>query len=76
LTLIALGFALMVALLVAVTVGPYKRRLKALYESEALRQRLIVETVRGMRTVKSLAIEPPQRRSWDEQLAHVVQLRF
>jgi ATP-binding cassette, subfamily B, bacterial HlyB/CyaB len=76
LTLIVLGFALMVALLVAVTDGPYKRRLKALYESEALRQGLIVETVHGMRTVKSLAIEPPQRRSWGEQLAHVVQLRF
>jgi len=59
-----------------VMVGPYKRRLKALYEAEALRQGLIVETVHGMRTVKSLAIEPVQRRSWDEQLAHVVQLRF
>jgi ABC-type bacteriocin/lantibiotic exporter with double-glycine peptidase domain len=50
LTLIVLGFALMVALLVAVTVGPYKQRLTALYESEALRQGLIVETVHGMRT--------------------------
>lgn len=76
LTLVVLGFALMIALLVAVMVGPYKRRLKALYEAEALRQGLIVETVHGMRTVKSLAIEPVQRRSWDEQLAHVVQLRF
>jgi len=76
LTFVVLAFAGIVAVLVTLMVQPYRRRLKALYEAEAERQGLLVETVHGMRTVKSLAIEPVQRRGWDERVARVVDLRF
>ena len=47
----------------ALLIGPFRRRLHALYEAEGARQALLVETVHGMRTVKSLAMEPLQGAS-------------
>ena len=38
------------------SIGPFRRRLQALYQAEGERQALLVETVHGMRTVKSLAL--------------------
>lgn len=76
LTFIVLGFAAMIAVVIALLVGPFRRRLYALYQAEALRQGLLVETVHGMRTVKSLAIEPLQRRVWDDRSAQSVAMRF
>ena len=40
------------------------------------RQALLVETVHGMRTVKSLAMEPLQGRVWDDRCAQSVSMRF
>jgi ATP-binding cassette subfamily B protein len=76
LTLVVLGFACLVGLIVLVLVSPFRKRLKALYEAEADRQALLVETVHGMQTVKSLALEPRQRRVWDERSAASISLRF
>jgi subfamily B ATP-binding cassette protein HlyB/CyaB len=76
LTFIVLGFAGAIAVVIALLVGPFRRRLYALYQAEALRQGLLVETVHGMRTVKSLAIEPLQRRVWDDRSAQSVTMRF
>src|SRR5690606_34065538 len=61
---------------VALMVGPFKRRLRALYEAEGARQGLLVETVHGMRTVKSLAMEPLQRKVWDDRSAQSIATRF
>ncbi|MGO7888834.1 ABC transporter transmembrane domain-containing protein, partial [Rhizobium ruizarguesonis] len=58
LTLVVLGFAALFGLVVMMLVGPFQRRLQALYQAEVDRQALLVETVHGMRTVKSLALEP------------------
>src|SRR5690606_32470846 len=57
LTLVVLGFTLLVGLVVLSLVGPFQRRLKTLYEAEGQRQALLVETIHGMQTVKSLAID-------------------
>jgi ATP-binding cassette subfamily B protein len=76
LTLVVVGFAALVGLIVLALVGPFKRRLHELYKAEGDRQALLVETVHGMRTVKSLALEPRQRRIWDDQSAHAVSLRY
>jgi len=35
-----------------------------------------VETIHGMRTVKALAIEPAQRRLWDQRSAHSINMHF
>lgn len=76
LTLVVLGFAALVGLVVAILVGPFQRRLQALYKAEGDRQALLVETVHGMRTVKSLALEPRQRRVWDDKTAESISVRF
>jgi subfamily B ATP-binding cassette protein HlyB/CyaB len=76
LTLVVLGFAVLVTVVIALLVGPFRRRLRALYEAEGQRQALLVETVHGMRTVKALSMEPLQRRVWDDRSAQSVTTRF
>jgi subfamily B ATP-binding cassette protein HlyB/CyaB len=76
LTLVVLGFAALVGLVVMTLVGPFQRRLQALYKAEGDRQALLVETVHGMRTVKSLALEPRQRKVWDDHSAQAISVRF
>lgn len=76
LTLLVLAFTGLIALAVGILVGPFRRRLTALYAVEAERQALLVETVHGMRTVKALAMEPLRRRLWDDRSAEAVDLRF
>jgi len=69
-------FSATIAIVVALLVGPFQRRLRALYEAEGIRQGLLVETVHGMRTVKALAMEPLQRRIWDDRSAQTIGTRF
>ena len=76
LTFLVLGFAVAIGVVIALLVGPFRRRLYALYQAEAARQGLLVESVHGMRTVKSLAIEPLQKRVWDDRSAQSVAMRF
>jgi ATP-binding cassette, subfamily B, bacterial HlyB/CyaB len=61
---------------VTVLIGPFRRRLHALYQAEGARQALLVEAVHGMRTIKSLAMEPLQSRNWDDGCARSVSMRF
>jgi subfamily B ATP-binding cassette protein HlyB/CyaB len=74
--IMVLTFSAIIAIVVAMLVGPFSRRLRALYEAEGLRQSLLVETVHGMRTVKALAMEPLQRRIWDDRSAQTISTRF
>jgi ATP-binding cassette, subfamily B, bacterial HlyB/CyaB len=74
LTLVVLGFGALVAGVILMLVGPFRGRLRALYNAEAERQAMLVETVNGMRSVKSLALEPAQRQNWEERSAKAVDL--
>jgi ATP-binding cassette subfamily B protein len=76
LTLVVLAFTALSGGVVASLMGPFRRRLLALYQAEAERQALHVETVHGMRTVKSLAMEPLQGKVWDDRCAKSVVMRF
>ncbi|MGR4925898.1 peptidase domain-containing ABC transporter [Bradyrhizobium sp. CAR08] len=76
LTCVVLAFTVVSAIVVAVLMGPFRRRLYDLYQAEGARQALLVETVHGMRTVKSLAMEPLQSRVWDDRCAQSVTMRF
>jgi ATP-binding cassette subfamily B protein len=76
LALIVLGFTLVIAGIIAGMLPAYRRRLDALYSAEGKRQSLLVETVHGMRTVKALAIEPTQRRVWDQLSAEAIATHF
>jgi ATP-binding cassette, subfamily B, bacterial HlyB/CyaB len=76
LTCVVLAFTATIGLVVAVLMGPFRRRLFDLYQAEGARQALLVETVHGMRTVKSLAMEPLQSSVWDGRCAQSVTMRF
>ena len=76
LTLIVLGFAALIALVVVALVPAYRSRLQDLYTADAERQAMLVETIHGMRTVKSAAAEPVQRRLWDRRAARAVGMHY
>ena len=76
LSAIVLGFAALIALTIASLVGPFRRRLRALYEAEGQRQAFLVETIQGIDTVKALAVEPKQRRGWNERCAEAIGSQF
>ncbi len=76
LAMIVLAFALTIMAIVALMVPYYNRRLALLYTAEGERQAMMVETIHGMRTVKSLAIEPAQRRQWDQKSAQSISMHF
>lgn len=76
LAMIVLLFTLLISGIVAVLVPTFQRRLNDLYTAEGQRQALMVETIHGMRTVKALAIEPMQRRAWDQRSANALNQHF
>jgi subfamily B ATP-binding cassette protein HlyB/CyaB len=76
LALIVLGSSALIGLVVAMLVVPFRKRLAALYAAEGERQGLLVETMHGVRTLKSLAMEPLQRRNWDDRSAQTINSRF
>ncbi len=76
LTLIVLGFAFLMALVVAALIKPYQSRLHELYQAEGKRQGMLVEAIHGIRTVKSLAIEPVQEKSWNDSTAFAITRYF
>ncbi|GFK93489.1 Toxin RTX-I translocation ATP-binding protein [Fundidesulfovibrio magnetotacticus] len=73
---LVLGFSGLLAATLFVLVPAFKKRLLELYRAEGERQSFLVETIRGMETVKSLSLEPQRRRGWDERAAHAAATRF
>ena len=76
LTCLVLAFAALSGVVVVLLMGPFRRRLYRLYQAESERQALLVETVHGMQTVKSLAMEPLRGRGWDDRCANSIATRF
>lgn len=76
LTLVVLVFAMLIGGIVLAMVPTFQRRLNALYAAEGARQGMLVETIHGMRTVKALALEPAQRRQWDQRSAESINMHF
>ena len=76
LTLVVLGFAFLMALVIAALIKPYQSRLHELYQAEGKRQGMLVEAIHGIRTVKALAIEPVQEKSWNDSTAFAITRYF
>ena len=76
LAMITLAFTAMIGCVVMAMVPTFQRRLNDLYTAEGERQSMLVETIHGMRTVKALAIEPTQRRLWDQRSAQSINMHF
>ena len=68
LTLIVLGFSFLMACIIGVMVPGFRRHLETLYQAEGARQGHLIETIHGMRTVKSLALEPLRQRDWNDKI--------
>ncbi|MCP3880987.1 MAG: peptidase domain-containing ABC transporter [Sulfitobacter sp.] len=76
LAMIVLVFAGIIAGVIFALMPAFRARLKALYNAEAERQAMLVETIQGMRTIKSLAVEPQRRRDWEDRSARAVDMHF
>ncbi len=76
LAMITLAFTGLICCIVAAMVPSFNRRLNDLYSAEGERQSMMVETIHGMRTVKALAIEPAQRRLWDQRSAQSINMHY
>ena len=68
LTALVLGFSVVMAVLIGIMVPTFRRNLESLYQAEGARQGHLVETIHGMRTVKSLALEPARQTMWNEKI--------
>jgi ATP-binding cassette subfamily B protein len=76
LTLIVLLISAVMAGVVVALIKPFNSRLEKLSEAESVRQGMLVESIHGMRTIKSLALEPRQRKTWDQRTANSINLHF
>ena len=76
LTIVVLAFTFAMALVIAVLIKPFQIRLEELYLAEGKRQGMLVETIHGIRTVKSLALEPTQQRKWNDTAAYAITRYF
>ena len=76
LTGVVIGFSLMIGLLLAIAAPYFKKKLTELYIAQGERQANLVEMITGMRTVKSLAIEPVQVKKWDQLTSETTLLGF
>ena len=66
--------------LIAITIMCFLKPLRAVYQkvvqAETEKSSVLIESVHGIRTVKSLALEPQQRDMWDRRTADVSGLRL
>jgi subfamily B ATP-binding cassette protein HlyB/CyaB len=76
LTAVVLGVGALIVLWLLVTLPTYRRRNAAAMAAEGDRGSFLIQTLVGMRTVKSLALDARQRHGWDVLVAKVEKLRF
>ncbi|TAL00389.1 MAG: peptidase domain-containing ABC transporter, partial [Rhodospirillaceae bacterium] len=75
LTFVVLAFAAAIAAIIGIMVPTFRGYLMQLYQAEGARQADLVETIHGMRTVKSLALESLRMKSWDQKVANSIRRR-
>jgi ATP-binding cassette subfamily B protein len=76
LTLIVLATCALMVGWIIIMLPAYRRKSSAVNAAEAERGALLVQTIYGIRTVKSLALDARQRHLWDVMTAKVAKLRF
>ena len=76
LTAIVLGMCALIAAWIAIMLPAYRHRSSAVEGAEAMRGAFLSQTIHGIRTVKSLALDSKQRREWDIHTAKVAKLRL
>ncbi|WP_421716866.1 peptidase domain-containing ABC transporter [Arcobacter arenosus] len=76
LTFIAIGFVFIISLIYFFITPELRRRLEEKFQMGAHSNSYLVESVTGMQTVKSLAIEGSMQKKWEDHLANYVQSGF
>jgi ATP-binding cassette subfamily B protein len=76
LTFIVLAMTLLVALLMFVTIKSFRYAMHQLQNAEASKNRYMVETLRGMGTIKALALEPARFRRIETDAAQTISRNF
>jgi len=76
LTLLALGFVGVIAILYLTVTPELRRRLEKKFQLGAASNSYLVESVTGMQTVKSLALEGAMQRRWEDHLGQYVRSSF
>jgi subfamily B ATP-binding cassette protein HlyB/CyaB len=76
LTLIVLGFVTVIALIYLVITPELRRRLEQKFQMTAASNSYLVESVTGVQTVKSLAVEGTMQKRWEDHLGRYVRSSF
>jgi len=75
LMMVVVGFSMAISLVIAFMLPVFKRQLERLYMVEGSRQADLVETLHGIRAIKSLALEKLRKTNWDQKVAASVRQR-
>ena len=76
LALLVLASAGAIAGIIVVFMQPMSSRAKRFINAETAKSSIMVETLHGIRTVKTLALEPQQRALWDERVAEATKAKL
>jgi ATP-binding cassette, subfamily B, bacterial HlyB/CyaB len=76
LTAVVLATCALMAVWIIAMLPWHRRKAQAVEQAESERGAFLVQTIHGMRTVKSLALDSRQRHLWDVLTARVAKLRF
>jgi ATP-binding cassette subfamily B protein len=76
LTSFVLGICIVVCVWMLVMLPPLHRKARLVFAAEGEKHSYLVETLHGIRTVKSLALDSRRRYDWDVLAARAARLRF
>jgi subfamily B ATP-binding cassette protein HlyB/CyaB len=68
--------ALLIGGIIVAFMRPMSRRVKRFIDAETAKSSVMVETLHGIRTVKSLGLEPQQTELWDASVAEATQAKI
>jgi ATP-binding cassette, subfamily B, bacterial HlyB/CyaB len=75
LTGVVLGFCVLICLWIMWMLPVLRGKGAAVFRAEGAKNAFLVESLQGIRTVKSLALDARQRHEWDVRVAEAVRLR-
>lgn len=73
---VSISVAGVIALIIVAFLRPVGRLVALFVRAEHKKIAVLTETLQGIRTVKTLALEPLQRQAWDERVADAVNWRL
>ncbi len=76
LTAVVLAVCALILLWLMIMLPITKRKAAAVFAAEGVKSAYLVETLHGMRAVKSLALDARRRRQWDVHVARAADLRY